>query len=412
MNKSTDLIEELNSKFRFISSETYNVRDRLSVSFEALLDKICVNLTEANERTKLNKQKELLFKQISIDRLDKLWQIEELSMKLMKTLTEENNLLGWFKANLSYIKAKKLLYKERSATVSSLIKYKPCESIVNVYEFTFGELKFRNDFDCITHVAYFQLFQSRNIFFYYNIIKKKIKSAYFAFLPHKRYLYFETLENNEGASQLLILNRSFNMLHSNSFSTKGYYNFIIKYYDGRIYLFFTLSTLSSSSMCNVYDSKLKLIRNKVVIRNKAQIKKIFIFNDEIWVHDYDRLFKLNLDFNELDTILRKKLMDHNDLLVNVDDDKFFFLNKGSNSFQFYLKIFNKSNAQLIKTFSFNRECLTPNCFVNNYKYIGFDDKSNIFIFYESCILVYDSNGKFLFKKNDYSFLDIDILFLQ
>ena len=157
----------------------------------------------------------------------------------------------------------------------------------------------------------------------------------------------------------------------------------------------------TSETYNVRDR----LKNIIIVKNKTGIKEIVFFNDEIWVHDYDRLFKLNLDFNELDTILRKKLMDHNDLLLNVDDEKFFFLNKGSNSFQFYLKIFNKSNAQLIKTFSFNRECLTPNCFVNNYKYIGFDDKSNIFIFYESCILVYDSNGKFLFKKNDDSFLD-------
>ena len=70
MNKSKDLIEELNSKFISITSETENVRNKLSLSFEALLDKINVNLTEAKERAKLNKQKELLFKQISNDRLD------------------------------------------------------------------------------------------------------------------------------------------------------------------------------------------------------------------------------------------------------------------------------------------------------------------------------------------------------
>lgn len=110
--------------------------------------------------------------------------------------------------------------------------------------------------------------------------------------------------------------------------------------------------------------------------------------------------KYNLSFTSSEKIFKQNKLGVDDVLVNVDDEKLFFLNKFTNKFQIFLKILNKTNGQLISSISLDNGYLLPNCSKNYYKYTAFDDKNNVFIFFDACIRVYDSNGKFLFKKDD------------
>jgi hypothetical protein len=250
------------------------------------------------------------------------------------------------------------------------------------------------------------LFQLGDLKLYYNFNSRCINSSYFLCLPNNRFFYCDYfLSKTDKSNQLLILNRNLNVLASNKIILETddfyYYDFVIKYYDNKIYLFYKNLTSSSSNRkvcCKIYDLRLNLLKAHN-LRNLNGLQNAIILDDDIWVQDTNHIFKFNLSFDENHKYFKKINLETNDILVNVDDKNVFFINKLFNSFQIVVKIMDKSNGQLKSKIQFNKQFLMPDYLTNYCKFICFDDKSNIFIFYQHLICVFDSSGNFLFKKN-------------
>ena len=403
MNENS--FKALDLKFKSIDNQADQARIKFNASFSFLNAKINENLQQEIIENVLQDRREFLLKQLNHKRDESFNQIDKLENSI---LTRSRFQLFNFKLNFinNYINTS-YVNKKASKINKKFVLFKPSSLNFEIEEL-FGKLDFSRPFDSLEAFKYIHLLASylsnnsqiHNIDHEHFKLKHNVSEcdAFFQ-LSYDRYFFFTTISKT--SSQMFITKNKFELKCSKVLHGV-FLNKRIRYENEKIYVFYAKSSHAGMLyVCKIYDTGLNFSKKLLISfeHRIKDIKSVVVHNNDVCVQ-FKNFFMFYNSFKAGKREAYKIIFyNNNTKVIGFNHEQIFLYNF------FNIKIFSRIDAHSLNKIN------VYDCFYFDPQYsLKFDfELCYIYLFNRHRVLVFDSDGKELYKNEKFNSNDLDLL---